>query len=127
MFYHIFSSLCSIYYGFVMKKKKTISSFRCSFLLQVWDHETLQCIMTLKGHNDVVTSFLCWDQYLFSSSLDCMVKVWAATEEGSLEVVYTHNEEHVCFIITITLLRCVLHFFGSVALGYGYIFSSLIH
>ena len=51
--------------------------------------------MTLNGHTDVVMSLICWDQFLLSSSLDCTVKVWAATGQGTLEVTYTHNEEHV--------------------------------
>ncbi|XP_054776552.1 zinc finger CCCH domain-containing protein 48-like [Prosopis cineraria] len=62
--------------------------------IKVWDLKTLQCTMTLKGHTDVVTSLICWDRYLFSSSLDCKVKLWTATQEETLEVVYTHHEEH---------------------------------
>ncbi|XP_065636623.1 zinc finger CCCH domain-containing protein 17-like [Quercus suber] len=50
-----------------------------------------QCIMTLNGHDDVVKSLMCWDKYLFSGSLDCMIKVWASTEDGCLEVIYTHS------------------------------------
>ncbi|KAK7841972.1 zinc finger ccch domain-containing protein 48 [Quercus suber] len=41
--------------------------------------------MTLNGHDDVVKSLMCWDKYLFSGSLDCMIKVWASTEDGCLE------------------------------------------
>ncbi|XP_065623334.1 zinc finger CCCH domain-containing protein 48-like [Quercus suber] len=59
----------------------------------VWDHENWQCIMTLNGHDDVVKFLMCWDKYLFSGSLDCTIKVWASTEDGSLEVIYTHSEE----------------------------------
>ncbi|GMY05035.1 zinc finger CCCH domain-containing protein 48-like isoform X2 [Fagus crenata] len=50
--------------------------------------------MTLNGHDDVVKSLLCWDQHLLSCSLDCTLKVWSATKEDSLEVIYTHSEEH---------------------------------
>ncbi|KAK4265240.1 hypothetical protein QN277_026320 [Acacia crassicarpa] len=62
--------------------------------IKVWDLNTLQCMMTLKGHTDVVTSLICWDQYLLSSSLDGTVKVWGVTEKETLEVVYTHNEKN---------------------------------
>uniref|UniRef100_A0A0E0K3K9 C3H1-type domain-containing protein n=1 Tax=Oryza punctata TaxID=4537 RepID=A0A0E0K3K9_ORYPU len=41
--------------------------------IRVWDMATLQCIQTLSDHTGVV---------------------WAATESGSLEVTYTHKEEH---------------------------------
>ncbi|KAK8981526.1 hypothetical protein V6N11_027939 [Hibiscus sabdariffa] len=62
--------------------------------IKVWSLETLQCIQTLTGHNDVVMSLLCWDQFLLSCSLDKTIKVWVATENGNLEVAYTHNEEN---------------------------------
>ncbi|RYR32097.1 hypothetical protein Ahy_B01g057100 [Arachis hypogaea] len=39
--------------------------------IKVWDLDTLQCIMTLNGHTDVVTSLICWDDYLLWSSSDC--------------------------------------------------------
>lgn len=68
-------------------------------LFQVWDLDTLQCVMTLKGHSGAVTSLICWDKFLLSCSLDCTIKVWAATERGSLEETYTHSEEHVCYSI----------------------------
>ena len=79
------------------KKKCIINFFIFFFLFQVWDQENLWCIMTLNGHDDVVKSLLCWDQYLLSCSLDCTLKVWAATKEDSLEVIYTHSEEHVSY------------------------------
>ncbi|KAF9600084.1 hypothetical protein IFM89_002557 [Coptis chinensis] len=62
--------------------------------IRVWDLDTLQCIQTLKDHTSVVMSVLCWEQFLLSCSLDQTIKVWAATETGSLEVTYTHKEEH---------------------------------
>ncbi|KAB2626667.1 zinc finger CCCH domain-containing protein 48-like [Pyrus ussuriensis x Pyrus communis] len=62
--------------------------------IRVWDLDTLQCVMTLKGHSGAVMSLICWDKFLLSCSLDCTIKVWAATERGSLEVTYTHSEEH---------------------------------
>ncbi|KAL5718479.1 Zinc finger CCCH domain-containing protein 48 [Ranunculus cassubicifolius] len=62
--------------------------------IRVWDLETLQCIQTLTEHTSAVMSVLCWEQFLISCSLDRTVKVWAATDSGSLEVTYTHNEEH---------------------------------
>ncbi|KAI6706013.1 hypothetical protein NL676_008975 [Syzygium grande] len=63
--------------------------------IRVWDLHTLECVQELVGHTDVVMSLLCWDEYLISCSLDQTVKVWGvATEEGSLEVAYTHHEDH---------------------------------
>ncbi|KAI6705978.1 hypothetical protein NL676_008940 [Syzygium grande] len=63
--------------------------------IRVWDLHTLECVQELVGHTDVVMSLLCWDEYLISCSLDRTVKVWGvATEEGSLEVAYTHHEDH---------------------------------
>ncbi|KAF2290419.1 hypothetical protein GH714_012911 [Hevea brasiliensis] len=62
--------------------------------IRAWDLNTLQCVHTLSGHNDAVTSLICWDQYLLSCSLDKTIKAWAFTEEGNLDVIYTHNEEH---------------------------------
>ncbi|KAL5158456.1 Zinc finger CCCH domain-containing protein 48 [Glycine soja] len=62
--------------------------------VKVWDMDTLQCTMTLNDHTDIVTSLICWDQYLLSSSSDRTIKVWACIEAGSLEVIYTHTEEN---------------------------------
>ncbi|XP_057762700.1 zinc finger CCCH domain-containing protein 48-like [Arachis stenosperma] len=62
--------------------------------IKVWDLDTLQCTMTLNGHTDVVTSLICWDNYLLSSSSDCTVNVWVCTEEGTLKVAYTHIVEN---------------------------------
>ncbi|XP_061371063.1 zinc finger CCCH domain-containing protein 17-like [Gastrolobium bilobum] len=50
--------------------------------------------MTLYGHTDIVTSLICWDNYLLSSSYDCTIKDWDATEEGTLKVTYTYKEEN---------------------------------
>ncbi|GAB2265276.1 hypothetical protein Dimus_000343 [Dionaea muscipula] len=62
--------------------------------IRVWNLETLQCLQTLTEHKSVVMSVLCWDQFLLSCSLDKTIKVWVATENGNLEVTYTHNEDH---------------------------------
>ncbi|XP_039029107.1 zinc finger CCCH domain-containing protein 48-like isoform X2 [Hibiscus syriacus] len=62
--------------------------------IKAWSLETLQCLQTLTEHTDVVMSLLCWEQFLLSCSLDKTIKVWVATENGNLEVTYTHNEEH---------------------------------
>ncbi|XP_004291812.1 PREDICTED: zinc finger CCCH domain-containing protein 48-like [Fragaria vesca subsp. vesca] len=64
--------------------------------IKVWDLNSLECVATLSGHSDVVTSLICWDQFLISSSLDCTIKVWHMTETDNfnLEVIYTHNVEH---------------------------------
>ncbi|KAI6705984.1 hypothetical protein NL676_008946 [Syzygium grande] len=63
--------------------------------IRVWDLHTLECVQELVGHTDVVMSLLCWDEYLISCSLDQTVKVWGIpTGGGSLEVAYTHHEDH---------------------------------
>ncbi|XLS80838.1 hypothetical protein HN51_046669 [Arachis hypogaea] len=61
--------------------------------IKVWDLDTFQCTMTLNGHTDFVTSLICWDNYLLSGSSDCTVNVWVCTEEGTLEVTYTHTHQ----------------------------------
>ncbi|MED6173908.1 hypothetical protein PIB30_064123 [Stylosanthes scabra] len=62
--------------------------------IKVWDLGTLDCTMTLNGHSDTVSSLICWEDYLLSSSSDCTVNVWVCTEEGTLKVAYTHTEEN---------------------------------
>ncbi|XP_015584409.1 zinc finger CCCH domain-containing protein 48 isoform X2 [Ricinus communis] len=62
--------------------------------IRAWDVDTLQCVHILNEHTDAVTSLICWDNYLLSCSLDRTIKVWACTNEGNLEVIYTHNLEH---------------------------------
>ncbi|KAJ3701825.1 hypothetical protein LUZ61_005530 [Rhynchospora tenuis] len=59
-----------------------------------WDLTTLECVHTLSDHTDAVMSLLFWDQFLISCSLDQTVKVWAKRDNGGLEVIYTHTEEH---------------------------------
>ncbi|KAF4394711.1 hypothetical protein F8388_004802 [Cannabis sativa] len=61
--------------------------------LGVWDHN-LQCVATLKGHSDGVMSLAFCGYYLVSSSLDGTIKIWATTEKGHVETVYTHEEGH---------------------------------
>lgn len=70
-----------------------INIVHCNF--QVWDLDTLQCIMTLRQHSDTVTSLLCWDQYLLSSSLDGTMKVWGSSESPNLKVIHTRSQEQV--------------------------------
>lgn len=70
--------------------------------------------MTLDGHTDTVTSLICWDQCLLSGSLDHSIKVWAMREGGNVEVIHTHNEEHVSYL-TATILK--LHFYAHLLLG----------
>ncbi|KAF5747386.1 zinc finger CCCH domain-containing protein 48-like [Tripterygium wilfordii] len=62
--------------------------------IRAWDLNTLTCTHKLNGHSDVVMSLLCWDQFLLSCSLDHKINVWYLTEEGILEVAYTHDMEH---------------------------------
>ncbi|XP_012575123.1 zinc finger CCCH domain-containing protein 48-like [Cicer arietinum] len=61
--------------------------------IKVWDLDTLECKMTLNAHTDAVTSLIWWDNYLLSGSSDCTIHVWAATEERTLKVIYSHNVE----------------------------------
>nr|GEY96756.1 zinc finger CCCH domain-containing protein 48-like [Tanacetum cinerariifolium] len=60
----------------------------------VWNVENLHCLQTLMDNTSVATSILCWVQFLLSCSLDKTIKLWADTYSGTLEVTYTHSEEH---------------------------------
>ncbi|XP_045803820.1 zinc finger CCCH domain-containing protein 48-like isoform X1 [Trifolium pratense] len=62
--------------------------------IKVWDLDTFECKMTLNGHTDTVTSLICWGNFLLSSSLDCTIKVWAESQEKTLQVAYSHNVEN---------------------------------
>ncbi|GJZ59751.1 casparian strip membrane protein 1 [Tanacetum coccineum] len=42
--------------------------------IEVWNAENLQCLQTLTGNTSIVTSILCWDQFLLSCSLDKTIK-----------------------------------------------------
>nr|CAD1830369.1 unnamed protein product [Ananas comosus var. bracteatus] len=75
---------------------------------EVWDLATFQCTHTLTGHESVVMSLLCWDQFLFSCSLDGTVKVWAATEKNGIEVEYTTRKS----ILELYLITGVLVLHG---------------
>ena len=72
--------------------------FHCFLLalLQVWELDTLEPVMTLNDHTNAPMSLLCWDQFLLSCSLDHTIKVWFATGGGNVEAAYTHKEDHVC-------------------------------
>nr|GEW71169.1 zinc finger CCCH domain-containing protein 48-like [Tanacetum cinerariifolium] len=61
---------------------------------RVWNVENLHCLQTLMDNTSVATSILCWVQFLLSCSLDKTIKLWADTYSGTLEVTYTHSEEH---------------------------------
>ncbi|CAN0906932.1 Zinc finger CCCH domain-containing protein 17 [Linum grandiflorum] len=67
--------------------------------IKVWDVKTWQCIETFKGHDDAVTSLLCYDAFLLSCSLDKKIKVWGLNEERRLEVIYTHEEAHAALAL----------------------------
>ena len=71
---------------------------------QQWDLGTLQCLATAKGHSNAVMSLVCWDHYLVSGSLDGTIKAWGSTQEGGLEVCYTHEEEKVQLLVSINSL-----------------------
>ncbi|KAL5716843.1 hypothetical protein ACHQM5_009959 [Ranunculus cassubicifolius] len=71
--------------------------------IKIWDLETGKCLQTLTGHTSAVTSLFCWEYFLISGSLDKTVKVWQMGESGSVEVRYTHKEEHG--VITIGLMH----------------------
>ncbi|KAL0425927.1 UNVERIFIED_CONTAM: Zinc finger CCCH domain-containing protein 48 [Sesamum radiatum] len=59
----------------------------------VWDRQNLQCLHTLYGHTRDVMAIICWDNYLLSASLDNTLKIWAATESGSIEVIHEIKED----------------------------------
>ncbi|CDP07935.1 unnamed protein product [Coffea canephora] len=62
--------------------------------IRVWDIRTFQCLQTLKGQTDFVTSLSCWNQYLLSGSLDNTIKVWASIDdEGNIGVIHEVKEE----------------------------------
>ncbi|KAL0464721.1 UNVERIFIED_CONTAM: Zinc finger CCCH domain-containing protein 17 [Sesamum latifolium] len=44
------------------------------------------------GTQDVM-AVICWDNYLLSASLDNTLKIWAATESGSIEVIHEIKED----------------------------------
>lgn len=73
----------------------------CYCVIQVWDLDTLECLMTLNGHTGEVTSLICWSDFLLSGASDCTIKIWVATEEGPLKVTYTHTLENVSYLTTI--------------------------
>ena len=50
-------------------------------------------MQTLKEHTNFVTSLVCWGSFLISGSLDATLKLWGASESGSLKVVYEVKEE----------------------------------
>ncbi|KAK9943053.1 hypothetical protein M0R45_008676 [Rubus argutus] len=77
--------------GVILLKPTGFISGSVDHTIRVWDLNTLQSIMTLNGHSDVVTSLIFWDQCLISCSLDCTIKVWAET--GNLEATYTPTQE----------------------------------
>ncbi|OMO73763.1 Zinc finger, CCCH-type [Corchorus olitorius] len=83
----------------VVGAKKRLYSASVDHSIKVWSLDTLQCLQTLTEHTDVVMSLLCWEQFLLSCSLDQTIKVWVATEDGSLEVTHTHSEEHGLLIL----------------------------
>ncbi|KAL0458460.1 UNVERIFIED_CONTAM: Zinc finger CCCH domain-containing protein 48 [Sesamum latifolium] len=61
--------------------------------IRVWDRQNLQCLHTLYGHTRDVMAVICWDNYLLSASLDNTLKIWAATESGSIEVIHEIKED----------------------------------
>ncbi|KAL0282430.1 UNVERIFIED_CONTAM: Zinc finger CCCH domain-containing protein 17 [Sesamum radiatum] len=61
--------------------------------IRVWDRQNLQCLHTLYGHTRDVMAIICWDNYLLSASLDNTLKIWAATESGSIEVIHEIKED----------------------------------
>ncbi|KAL0434748.1 UNVERIFIED_CONTAM: Zinc finger CCCH domain-containing protein 17 [Sesamum radiatum] len=63
--------------------------------IRVWDRQNLQCLHTLYGHTRDVMALICWDNYLLSASLDNTLKIWAATESGSIEVIHEIKEDCV--------------------------------
>nr|GFC91756.1 zinc finger CCCH domain-containing protein 48-like isoform X1 [Tanacetum cinerariifolium] len=69
--------------------------------IRVWSLDSLECRHVLNGHTSDVTAVICWDQYLFTGSLDKTIKVWGATENGNIEQVYKHDVDN-----------CVLAFCG---------------
>ncbi|KAL0387471.1 UNVERIFIED_CONTAM: Zinc finger CCCH domain-containing protein 17 [Sesamum radiatum] len=61
--------------------------------IRVWDRQNLQCLHTLYRHTRDVTAIICWDNYLLSASLDNTLKIWAATESGTIDVIHEIKED----------------------------------
>lgn len=63
------------------KEEAAVFEF-CGHTIRTWNLDNLECVQTLKGHSDTVTSLLFWDEYLFSSSLDETIKIWFTNQDG---------------------------------------------
>ncbi|KAL0413058.1 UNVERIFIED_CONTAM: Zinc finger CCCH domain-containing protein 17 [Sesamum radiatum] len=61
--------------------------------IRVWDRQNLKCLHTLYRHTKDVMAVICWDNYLLSASLDNTLKIWAATESGTIDVIHEIKED----------------------------------
>ncbi|KAL8062573.1 hypothetical protein ABFX02_02G156500 [Erythranthe guttata] len=84
------SAVCSLVVG---ANNRLYSGSKDS-TIKVWDTYNLQCLHTLSGHTKDVTSLVCWDSYLISASLDKTLKVWSATESGTIKVDYEVKDDY---------------------------------
>ncbi|ESR62226.1 hypothetical protein CICLE_v10017981mg, partial [Citrus x clementina] len=89
--------LCSNDNRWNSKEEAAVFEF-CGHTIRTWNLDNLECVQTLKGHSDTVTSLLFWDEYLFSSSLDETIKIWFTDQDGCIHTPRT--------------MRSCLHFFG---------------
>ena len=85
----------------------------CNMLLQVWDLASGQCIQTLEAHSDIVTSLLCWKEFLLSCSLDGTIKVC----KNAIRFIFLYLAERLLVIVAwcamVTGLGCFYDWFWS--------------
>ncbi|GKU97699.1 hypothetical protein SLEP1_g10807 [Rubroshorea leprosula] len=61
--------------------------------VRVWDPKNFECLHVLKEHRGYVTSLICWQSFLLTSSLDKTIKAWALNDGGRMEVIHSRSEE----------------------------------
>ncbi|GLT94889.1 hypothetical protein SLE2022_126030 [Rubroshorea leprosula] len=61
--------------------------------VRVWDPKNFECLHILREHRGYVTSLLCWQSFLLTSSLDKTIKAWALNGGGPMEVIHSRSEE----------------------------------
>ncbi|KAL0454908.1 UNVERIFIED_CONTAM: Zinc finger CCCH domain-containing protein 17, partial [Sesamum latifolium] len=61
--------------------------------IRVWDRQNLQCLHTLYRHTKDVMAVICWITICYLLSLDNTLKIWAATESGTIDVIHEIKED----------------------------------
>ncbi|XP_051122111.1 zinc finger CCCH domain-containing protein 17-like [Andrographis paniculata] len=84
-------AVCSLVIG---SGSKRLYSGSKDSTIKVWDVQSLQCLQTLHGHTSDVTAVLCWEYFLLTASLDKTIKVWASSENETIQMVYEMKNDH---------------------------------